>query len=375
MKKNMYWIVSFLFVAILWVPLIGTPFRVDKEHEALVEAERRCPQGTLSLKECQGDVELWVKQVRLWYADSFAFRAHLMAVYNMAHYAIRNYPTAYAGKRGYVIKRKWICESLTPIPEVQWEVRSQSLEKIHQLCEQSKTPCLFVVIPSKKTIHPELFPRWIRQRDSNARRERLVCLIREKGLPVVDLTSALRADAERTKRVLFRKYDTHWSVEGSVVGYREMIPAIQQFIPEARLLSDEDYMMVTDEFATRFSKKYYLDAICSEPLTKIEKINLPPVKVVRGTNVRVRTVQDVPRLQTVEVFCEGLGDSTVLFVRDSFLKMPSPLLNHSFAHTVYLNNSGAGKDPKTVLETFKPDLLVIALQQKVMGDYLDRMGE
>lgn len=375
MKKNIHLILSVLFVAALWVPLIGTPFRYEKEQKKLRGSERRRPHGTLSLKECDGNIDRWVEQVQLWYKHSFAFRSRLMAGYNISHYLIRNYPTGYVGKHRCMLRKSSIKNSLVPVSEEQWVDRSESLDRIRQLCDQADVPCLFFVIPSKKTTHPELLPRWIRQRDSNGTRDRLVRLIRGKGLPVMDLTPALLANVEKTGRVLFRKYDIHWGVDGSIVGYREMIPAIKEYIPEARLLSEDQYSMVCDEFSTAFSGTYYLNSIASEALFKIKEIHLPPLRIIKGGEEDSSVICKITRSQKAEVFCEGLGDQTVVFVRDSFLTMLSPLLNHSFAHTVYLTNSKAGKDPQQVLETYKPDLLVFALHEGEMGNYLDRMAE
>ncbi len=73
----------------------------------------------------------------------------------------------------------------------------------------------------------------------------------------------------------------------------------------------------------------------------------------------------VSRGGQADVFCQGLKDQTVVFVRDSFSIQPSALLNHSFAHTVYLNNSVEGASPEEIIKKHHPDLLVFALQEEL----------
>lgn len=361
-----------LFVGILWAPLIGTPFRFSDEHEALTTAERRFPNGSLSLKESHGDVELWVKQIQAWYEDSFAFRSQLMRMYNISHYLIHSYPNGYFGRRGYRFRPFDVSQSLDIDSDEQWAVRSRSLGRIQKLCDQQNTPCVFFIIPTKAALHPELAPRWLQRAGSESNRNRLVEVIREQGLPVVDLISTLRGDSQKTGRVLFRRQDVHWRTEASIIAYRAIVSEIQKYIPDARLLSPSDFSLKTRQ-KTKFSRRYYLDSICSEPFTRISEINRPPLRIVEGDVVRTQTVRRISCDYAAEVFREGGGGQTVVFVRDSFLQMCSPLLNHSFSHTVYLNQFSEGQNPWQIIETYHPDVLVFAMHERVMGEYLDRI--
>ena len=70
------------------------------------------------------------------------------------------------------------------------------------------------------------------------------------------------------------------------------------------------------------------------------------------------------------MFCQDRGDSTVVFVRDSYLRLPSILLNHGFAHSIYLNFSAEGRNPREIIKADRPDLLVFALYEGALRNGL-----
>ena len=154
-----------------------------------------------------------------------------------------------------------------------------------------------------------------------------------------------------------------------------MISEIKKFIPETRLVAKKNYTLKRYEHVKGYSKRLYLDSVLSEPLGLITQIDLPPVRVVTADGEQTTTIFWASRFGAKEVFCPELGSQTVLFIRDSFLTLPSQMLNHSFAHTVYLDHSEKGRNPFEVIENDHPDLLVIALQENSLGRYLSRIDE
>ena len=362
-------------MAALWLPLLCTPQRCQQERATLRGIEKRDPVGTLSFDECNRNLEQWVEQIQLWYRDSFAFRSKLLALYNVEHYLVHNYPDEIYGAEGHLILRKPVQGALRPLSSDKKNRIAISLKVLRQICEETDTPCLFILIPSKVVVHPEFAPRWLRVRSRDQGRRDLLALIRTNRFPVLDLSSALRTKAQETGGVFFHKYDHHWSTEGACVAYCEMMFLIKQFIPEARQLSAEDYSVEMDDYDTRFSKYRYLSSFVGEPMMDIDRINLPPLKIVKNGKERQGALYPVYRGGRTDVFCSDVGTETVVFIRDSFLTLPSQLLNHSFAHTVYLNNTVEGRDPREVIDTIRPDLLVFALQENQLIQYLNRKGK
>lgn len=374
MKRRLQIAIIALFMATLWVPLLCTPFRFQQERKTLQNVERRTPGGTPSFSRCDRNIERWTKEVQLWYRESFAFRSKLMNIYNVSHYLIHCYPKGFYGRDGHVFLKDIIIKKIKSVDAAKRGGISDTLAEIREVCEQQNVPCFFILIPAKETVHPALAPRWIRERNSAQKRKELIDLIRANDFPVLDLLPVLKSNAEQTGRILFPKYDIHWNVNGALLGYYEMMAIIKTWIPDARTVAENE-QLVTRKNEKSFSRSFYLDCLFSEPLDNIKKINLPPVRIIRQGKEEWCTVNRLSKEGRSEVFCSDRGTRTVVFIRDSFFTLTSQLLNHSFAHTVYLNHAKEGSDPVKVVVAEHPDLLVIALQEDLMGDYLARIKE
>ncbi len=352
-----------LFVAALWVPVLCTPSRFQQERKLLTVAERRVPLGALGFKASGGNIEQWVESIQDWYRDSFAFRGRFLNLYNAAHYVIRNYPDEVFGADGCLLKRNGIEEALVPLTNSERKQMEENLKGLQMLCKERGIPCVFIIIPSKLTIHPHLAPRWVSLGSFAQRRNELAEIIRNAQLPVFDLSPHLKLYAEQTKQNLFLKYDPHWNTLGAIEGYRGIMAILSSYCSEARAVPSSAYQVTEEMKSTWFPRKRYLDFMLSEQERRLFRINLPPVRVISGGKEQTATLNFASRHEVKEVFCPRLGSQTVLFIRDSFFTAPSALLNHSLPHSVYMNYSKQGRDPRAAIERYQPDLLVVALQE------------
>lgn len=80
---------------------------------------------------------------------------------------------------------------------------------------------LVVFLPLAYRVHPEDLPRWrhlgVSDADAGVRRDRaLLALLREDGIPIVDVTEDLRTAAAHGRRLYYR-VDIHWTPEGHEV--------------------------------------------------------------------------------------------------------------------------------------------------------------
>jgi len=363
MKRVLQIAIIALFVAALWVPLLCTPFRFQQEREGLRFAERRAPSGALSLQAYDGNIEPWVEGIQSWYSDSFAFRTRSLNAYNAVNYFIRNYPGEIFGADGQLLTKKGIVEGLSQLTDSQEEQIQKNLKGLRRICEDAGIPCIFIIIPSALTVHPEFAPNWVDVSRFVRHRDELAETLRAAKFPVFDLSDGVKAYAEETGSRLFLKYDFHWNTLGAMEGYRQIMKVLNPYCPEARTVSEARVEVSEKKDVTQFTRRRYLDFMLSETGRGIEKIDLPPVRVVSSKGEKSTGVYWVARAGVTEVFCPELGEQTVLFIRDSFLSTPSQLLNHSLPHSVYMNFSKEGRDPRAAIERYQPDLLVFALQE------------
>lgn len=298
-----------------------------------------------------------------------------MALYNATHYLIRNYPAEIFGTDGHVIRRDHVKRKLRSFAAAPQNRTRNKLRALRDACGQTQTSCLFILIPSKESVHPELAPRWLRARDTSQKRTELASLIRQAGFPVLDLTPALRNAAEASGDCFFQKYDNHWNTAGALAAYHEMILFIRHIIPAARWVTEAEYELKTVGKDTLSTRQFYLDGFLSEPRTDIVQIDLPPLQIITDGVEESLAAKIIKRRTRTEVFCADREGKTVVWIRDSFLDIPSQLLNHGFAHSVYLNKSTGGRCPQAVLSRYHPDLLIFALQESSMEQYVVKIME
>lgn len=375
MKNKLHFLVIALFMTVIFIPLFYTPFLYEKERLLLTHAETRDPRGTLSFSECDESVETWVGEAQLWYQESFAFRSVLLRLYNTAHYLLRNYPEEIYGREGHLFRRRTIFKKLASISPDQSRRIRRKLNALHAVTQEADIPCLFIIIPAKETIHPERLPRWLRVWNLGQRRQDINDLIRQEGFPLVDLSETLKKYVEKSDEVLYRKYDNHWNMQGALLGYREIIFALLEFLPETRFVLETQYTLFQEKSSTQDSRHLYLDFLLREDLIRMQHIDLPSVRVLSAGGEKQTVFYRATRKDQSEVFCPNVKTGTVVFIRDSFLDTPSVLLNHSFNHTVYLNYSKEGRCPADVIQLYQPDVLVFALQENALFSCLQRLED
>ena len=364
MKRVGYYAVIVLFVGVLWLPLLCTPFFCERERTELREREQRTPAGELHLDACGGDIAEWTRSCQDWYRDSFAFRTELMRVYNGTHYLVRSYPGELFGAGGQLLDRGTVCDDLAPLGERRVKTIRKNLNALRSLCAEKEIPCVFIIIPENLSVHPDWAPGWLRERDTRRNALQLMEMAREMGFEVFDLADGLRAYAEETGMTLYRRYDVHWDMMGALWGYEEMIRIIGLYCSEARRVPESSYSVGWTDEDIMFTRRRYLEVLLSERLSHIRRIDLPPVQVVeKDGRVTERVKYYAWREGVRETRCPALGTQTVLFMRDSFLSSSSLLLNHSLPHAVYLNFSNEGKEVRKAVERYQPDLLVIGVQE------------
>ena len=93
-----------------------------------------------------------------------------------------------------------------------------------QWCARRGIAYVFVLVPNKSTVYARYLPPWARHVEPNAG-ERLVPMLRSRGVRVVDPRSALIEASGRED--VYQKGDTHWNDAGAYVAYRGIVAALR----------------------------------------------------------------------------------------------------------------------------------------------------
>lgn len=93
------------------------------------------------------------------------------------------------------------------------------LGEIDGWCRERGKRFLFVIGPDKCRIYPELVTDYFKlSPDESSRTEDLVRFLRERGIQVIYSRAELVAYKAKAKSMIYYRYDSHWTLEGSYVG-------------------------------------------------------------------------------------------------------------------------------------------------------------
>ena len=366
-KRAQNIIVVVSFAAVIWMPLLLTPYTCREKGRMLKQLDERVPVDPYYGERAGWNCEQWTHGVQTWYEDSFAFRGKLMQTYSLAHWVIHSHMRDIRGADGFVMRRERIEHRLAPLNEIQVKTIQARLMRLKASCRDAGVECLFVFIPAKDMVYPEVAPRWIQSRDLDRLRPEMVRLIKEAGFPMVDLTLPMRQDADASNECFFHGIDLHWNLLGAESAYSILMPELKKYVAEARRIDSQSYVIQVPQ-----DPRLFLMPWGNAPYRpEVVAINLPPVRVVPDGREELVSLRSILREEDrVDVYCPDAGERTVVFIGDSFMNHLSLFMNHSFGHTVYLNCTGQGAEPATVVQSMRPDLLVIALEESLMEQYL-----
>ena len=250
---------------------------------------------------------------------------------------------------------------------------SQQLLERQQWLEQAGTVPLVAVAPNKHTIYPEQAPPWLPFQQPDLTRY-LVSRARAEGVKIVD-TAPLIAQQRCCVDWLYNKTDSHWTLPGAYLGYREVMLALAESIPSLSFLGDESVTFeqqpvpggglvrmlgISSFYKSRGDVGYRAnfqstaDRMCARN-TSVDFEVTGECEAVEDRNMQAG-LYAVQQLSNPD----ALNDLSVLIVQDSFGLAPSRFFNHSFktvwhAHLGYILN---GDRLKEFVTTFQPDIVL-----------------
>jgi alginate O-acetyltransferase complex protein AlgJ len=226
-----------LFFASLFIPLIGAWLHWDfstaaNENRRLAEM----PSIPKSFKDAQKYSDRWLN----FFRDHFGLRntlIHSVAVTRFQGLGSDTDGNVIIGKDGWLFYRPdgdqnlIAYRGLNPFSDDELNVWQELLEKRNAFLASRGIPLLVVVPPDKQTIYPEYLPPEFHRLRPQSRLDQLIDRLRQTHSPVrlIDLRPALLA--AKPTALLYYRTDTHWNDSGSYVGYRAIIPFVQQLLP------------------------------------------------------------------------------------------------------------------------------------------------
>ena len=208
------------------------------------------------------------------------------------------------------------------------------------------------VVPEKFTIYPDHLPDWVARSRKPSPYDRVRdALARDGRVAFLDLRPALLA-AKARERVYY-KTDSHWNFNGAIIGYGEIMRAIQR-----QLGSKLRQVAPVTRPAYTPGVDYYsgdLLQMLGMP-TRMGEDDVAPLAKVLGDTTRCAHRVDKDEFPGFEFYvCDKPGLPRAVVLRDSMAIPLIPLLSENFSRAVYISSRTLDRE---IIEREKPDVVI-----------------
>ncbi len=346
-------VLAALFLGSLFLPLAGAwlhwdPAGSSNENRRLADR----PGIPRTFPELTRYSENWLR----FYRDHFGWRNTLIRAVAVTRFSgLRDIMdgNVVIGKNGWLFFRPegdqnfLAFRGLNPLSSPQLDAWQNLLETRRAWLAARGIPFLVVVPPDKETIYPEYLPPELRPVRPESRLDQLVNRLAESHSPVhfLDLRPALLA-AKPTGR-LYRRTDTHWNDSGAFVGYRQIIHAVKDLLPQWNIVPQ-----TLDDFTPEPTGPEIGDLARMMDMPD----RYPDAEVLLAGKSHYPVPADLMTREHVVITDNGNPRlPRLVFVRDSFGIALAPMLGPHFSRIAYAFQ--IRMDP-VLIQSEKPDLVI-----------------
>jgi hypothetical protein len=238
----------------------------------------------------------------------------------------------------------------------------QDLDTLNEDLHQKGIKFLVVIPPNKNTIYPEYVPDEIPVINGPSRYDQFMEYMRQHGkTQILDLRPAL-LEARKTRVVYFAK-DTHWNDHGAVVGYQQIMLALQPDFPVLEPHPLSDFQEITQ---TGVARDLAQNIIAPDLVS--DDIVLSPLYV--SNTAYVQTKYDSRRL-TIATNPNAALPKAVIY-HDSFFYNLIPLIGDHFHKAFFIPlNSPPEVWNFSWIDNEKPDIVILEFTER----YIDQISK
>jgi alginate O-acetyltransferase complex protein AlgJ len=340
-----------VFALAITVPLVGT---VVTAGEGVTLEDNRVPAPWPVRPHDLASLAAWPEQFTKYFADHFAFRAHLVRWQARLRVGwLRSSPTpdVLLGTEGWLFYgADGAVEEYTaarPFSARELDEWRDTLQHTQDWLDRRGIGYAFVVAPDKHWVYPEHMPGGLNRREG-ARVDQLLAHLRTRStVRTVDVRDVLRA-AARDER-LYHRTDTHWNDLGAFLAYQQVMARVGPPLGLRPRTREQMELRIVGRDGMDLAGMLGLRRVTTE-----EDLQLEPMG---GRVARVVEPGGASRGMMYErVVTEGPADGPrALVFRDSFGSAMIPFLSEHFSRAVYVWQNNF--DPNYV-DTERPAVVI-----------------
>ena len=228
------WLLIVLFLGFIFIPLLLAVTQPDKIFS---EEEKRPLAEFPKVRSGAGTVVDFARRFDTYYQDHFGLREFFIRRY---HREMKKRFDGVGASDVVVGKDGWLYYSgegalddlmgRLRLTGEQLNLLSERVESNRGWLTQQGIRYLTVVSPNKQTIYPEFLPDYYQQGKKETRYDQVLQALNTGGKnQIIDIRPALLA--QKDKKRLYDKTDTHWNYLGAYYGYREIMKHVGELFP------------------------------------------------------------------------------------------------------------------------------------------------
>lgn len=319
-----YLLYCVLFISVCLTPLLGLLLGVDSpnlEKRTLAQKPSWSVNGKIN--------PAFTSQFDAYFTDQFTFRSWLIGGWHSINQILLQRSGSnrvIAGQDGWLFYQDTLDDYLgDPVLD---SLALKRLDRVLLLQQEwlanQGIPFLFVIVPNKNSVYPEMMPDQYRPIRPESNLEHWMNT--QSAVNRINLTAILRDEAQANRpTILYHQTDSHWNNLGAAYAADEMLAAMQEMLPDLSTVS-----VANQEWLPQQDWQGDL-AVMLNPSGP-----LPDWQYYLEMPETFRYVRPIKSPEDIKILTSATnGRYHLLMFRDSFANALIPLLSPRFAQAMY----------------------------------------
>lgn len=302
-----------------------------------------------------------------FYSDNLPFRNYFIKFYSFLQYNIFR---EVESERVIFAKDGWMfyknVNDGDPIPtykkidsfsDSELKDSANSLVALKKYCEDRNCKFLFFIAPNKENIYSEYMPDSIKRTNGMSRTEQLIWYLKNNTDIDVIYPEEFLLNKKKEKYVIYYKYDTHWNSYGGFCSASFILEKLNRPLPNKDfvVIHDTDSFGKTAEMGKGYdlAKLVGMQDFLKEPYKfEVDKYENYPV------DGGMAPANEISRYS-----CDGIKDSKLFMIRDSFGESMAPVLASGFRNSSVMLYYYFDK---SLIDIEKPDIFIYEVAERYL---------
>ena len=260
------------------------------------------------------------------------------------------------------------------LPKEELEENGRQIKAAADYFDSIDIPFLFITIPNKEEVYPELYPdTFIKRPEKSRMGQQVEWLKTNTNVDAYDMTEALREQAVNFDGMLWyeTKDSEHWNYMGAWYGYLEIMNQLKNYNPDLKLLDINDFdISVKREPFTNRSETYTFHGLYNTVYTLDYKPGWGCEQIGNGFDPWMPDDQlkiaGFPKGGSYYHFYNGENEGTLVFFGDSYIyQFLLPYFSESFAHVYLFNIPTNYRIMRPILDLIGADFVVLEIVERM----------